>query len=91
MSFKDNVCTEEKETLCIENFTENTKSSECMKTCSGLTLTSFIKYPPNPQFEQNLRTTIQQYIKYKNIFEVGSDHKGKRSQTIAIKYEWNIF
>lgn len=81
---KDKVCTEKEETLCVENFTYNEKSSECMRTCSGLTLTSYTKYPPNSQFEQNLRTTIQQYEKYKNIFKVYSeDHKGNTSEAIT--------
>ena len=73
----------------MEQF-KNAKSSKCLKlkTCSGLTLTSFIKYPSNFQYKQHLSKTINQYKNYKNIYQILSpDHKGTRS----INIRWNLY
>ena len=39
-----------------------------LRQCSGLSLTSFIKYEPNQMFERIHASTIEKYMKYKRIF-----------------------
>ena len=59
--------------------------NKCLKPCSGLSLTSFVKYEPTNVFEKNYASTIDQYKDYKRMFRMDEDYK-----SIKISQKTNI-
>ena len=79
---------------CINNIS-NVNTSECIKPCSGLIVTSFIKTQEDRKID-NWLTVLEDYKAYKKITPFPIDEQGKTSLRLAapsiifasIDYEW---
>ena len=71
--FEDFICSTPEEIHCSEE--SRFSMNKCLKPCSGLSLTSFVKYEPTNVFEKNYASTIDQYKTYKKIFWMDEDYK----------------
>ena len=79
---------------CINNI-RSVDTSECIKPCSGLIVTSFIKTQEDRKID-NWLTVLEDYKAYKKITPFPIDEQGKTSLRLAapsiifasIDYEW---
>ena len=51
----------------------------CCSPCSGLVVTSYSKYEPSRKLEKEFHSSINQYKKFKKMYEINPDYKGEFS------------
>ena len=54
------------------------------RQCSGLSLTSFIKYESSKMFEQIHASTIEKYLKYKRITSTYDENYKSKTTTLTL-------
>ena len=92
---QDPVCSPNK-LQCVENI-EVPSSSSCLKSCSGLMVTSFVKSRENKDFEGFISKDIDDYNVYKINTKYPSGFEGNtqnvslkvRSYLIIPDFKWN--
>ena len=63
------------------------KNITLLSSCSGLAVTSFIKYDSSRKFEKKLSSSIKQYRKFKKIHEISSNLKEQFNVDYFLKLE----